>query len=138
MFVGEYTHNLDTKGRLAVPYRMRAELEHGAVVTRGVDGCLVMYTKTEWAKLAERIANLPLSNTNARRFARFFLAGAAEVEFDKQGRILLPNYLRQYAALGSEVIVAGMFNRIELWSKSAWTSQAATLVPEEDLAGLEI
>lgn len=138
MFVGEYAHNLDTKGRLAVPFRMRAELEDGGVVTRSVDSCLVLYTKTEWKQLAERIANLPLSNTKARRFARFFLAGAAEVEFDGQGRILLPTYLRQYANLDGEVVVAGMYNRIELWSKAAWAGQTADLKPEEDLAGLEI
>lgn len=138
MFVGEYAHNLDAKGRLAVPYRMRADLSDGAVVTRGVDGCLVLYTKGEWAKLAEKIANLPLGNTAARRFARFFLAGAAEVEFDKQGRILLPQYLRDHADLGAEVVVAGMFNRVELWSKARWAEQTKDITPEEDLAGLEI
>ena len=149
MFVGEYSHNLDSKGRLAVPYRMRAELAEGAVVTRGVDGCLVLYSRSEWSKLAERIANLPLSSAQARRFGRFFLAGAAEVEFDKQGRILLPTYLREHADLGSptspagsvvagEVVVAGMYNRVELWSTARWSEQRTNLTPEEDLAALEI
>ena len=138
MFVGEYAHSLDPKGRLAIPYRLRAELAEGGVVTRGVDGCLVLYARSEWDSLASRIANLPLSNPNARRFARFFLAGAAEVEFDTQGRILLPSYLRQYADLASNVVVAGMYNRIELWSQTAWAAQRDTLKPEEDLVGLEI
>ncbi len=138
MFVGEYAHNLDPKGRLAIPYRMRSLLGEGAVVTRGVDGCLVLYGQAEWTKLAEKIANLPLSNTKARRFARFFLAGAAEVEFDKQGRILLPSYLREYAKLGPNVVVAGMYNRIELWSQTAWQTLKADLAPEQDLEGLEI
>ena len=138
MFVGEYEHNLDAKGRMAVPYRMRRELEEGAVVTRGVDGCLVMYTRAEWERLAGQIAALPMSDPKARRFARFFLAGAAEVEFDKQGRILLPTYLREYAKLDGAVIVAGVFNRIELWAKIAWAAQATSGAPEADLEGLAI
>ncbi len=138
MFVGEYTHNLDAKGRLAIPYRMRRELEDGAVVTRGIDGCLTLYTKTEWDKLASKIAGLPISDPKARRFARFFLAGAAELEFDKQGRILLPPYLREYAKFGSEVVIAGVYNRVEIWSKDAWATQQATVSPTEDLEGLDI
>lgn len=138
MFVGEYSHNLDPKGRLAIPYRMRSLLGEGAVVTRGVDGCVVLYSQTEWAKLAQKIADLPLSNAKARRFARFFLAGAAEVEFDKQGRILLPSYLRDFAHLTGSVVVAGMYNRIELWSQVAWQALSADLAPEQDLEGLEI
>lgn len=138
MFVGEYEHNLDAKGRLAVPYRMRHELEAGAVVTRGVDGCLVMYTREEWDRLAGQIAALPMSDPKARRFARFFLAGAAEIEFDKQGRVLLPAYLRDYAKLDGAVVVAGVFNRIEIWSQTAWLKQSASGAPEVDLEGLAI
>ncbi len=138
MFVGEYRHTLDPKGRLAIPYRLRRELEDGAVVTRGVDGCLTLYTKGEWERLAAKIAALPLADPKARRFARFFLSGAAELEFDRQGRILLPSYLREHAELRSEVVVAGVYNRVELWSKERWTAQSAELKPEEDLVGLEI
>ncbi|MBI4032862.1 division/cell wall cluster transcriptional repressor MraZ [Candidatus Berkelbacteria bacterium] len=138
MFVGEYTHTIDPKGRLAVPYRMRAELADGAIVTRGMDGCLALYTKTEWAALASRVANLPLSDAKARRFARFFLAGAAEVEFDKQGRILIPAPLRSYAELGATIIVAGVYNRIELWSAARWAASTKDVKPEEDLEGLAI
>lgn len=138
MFVGEYTHTIDPKGRLAVPYRMRAELADGAIVTRGMDGCLAVYTKKEWENLAGRVANLPLGDAKARRFARFFLAGAAEVEFDKQGRILIPAGLRQYAELGTTVVVAGVYNRIELWNEARWSEQSKDLHPEEDLEGLAI
>lgn len=138
MFVGEYTHNLDPKGRLAIPYRLRRELEVGAVVTRGLDGCLTLYTKDEWDRLASRIAALPLSDPKARRFSRFFLAGAVEVEFDKQGRILVPGYLREYAEMASEVVIAGMYNRIELWSKARWAKQDAGAVTQDDLNGLDI
>jgi MraZ protein len=138
MFVGEYRHNMDTKGRLAIPFRMRSELEHGAIVTRGVDTCLTIYTRAEWDTLAAKIAALPMSDPKARRFSRFFLAGAAEVEFDKQGRILLPAYLREYAGITGEVVVAGVYNRIELWSEQSWDKQATEVSPADDLGGLEI
>jgi MraZ protein len=138
MFVGEYTHNLDPKGRLAIPYRIRRELEQGAVVTRGIDGCLTLYTKDEWDKLASRIAALPLTDGRARRFARFFLAGAAEVEFDKQGRILVPGYLREFAGFSGAVVVAGMYNRVELWAADKWTEQATEKINESELTELGI
>lgn len=138
MFVGEYRHNMDAKGRLAIPFRMRSELERGAVVTRGVDTCLTIYTREEWDKLAEKIAALPMSDPKARRFSRFFLAGAAEVEFDKQGRILLPAYLREYAGITNATVVAGVYNRIELWSESQWNKQSAEVMPSDDLGGLAI
>ena len=138
MFVGEYRHNMDAKGRLAIPFRMRSELERGAVVTRGVDTCLTIYTREEWDKLAEKIAALPMSDPKARRFSRFFLAGAAEVEFDKQGRILLPAYLREYAGITNATVVAGVYNRIELWSEQAWNKQSAEVMPSDDLGGLAI
>ncbi|MBI2589976.1 division/cell wall cluster transcriptional repressor MraZ [Candidatus Berkelbacteria bacterium] len=138
MFVGEYTHTLDPKGRLAIPYRLRRELEEGAFITRGIDGCLALYTRHEWEKIADKISNLPFSDSKARRFSRFFLAGAAEVEFDKQGRVLLPGYLREFAQLKTEVVIAGVYTRIEIWSKTTWEQQKTELTPEEDLKGLAI
>lgn len=138
MFVGEYRHNVDTKGRLAIPFRMRSALERGAIVTRGVDTCLTVYTREEWDALAAKIAALPMSDPKARRFARFFLAGAAEVEFDKQGRILLPAHLREYAGITNATVVAGVYNRIELWSEAEWEKQAAAVTPSDDLGGLAI
>lgn len=121
MFIGEYHNKIDDKGRLAVPAKFREDLTGGAVVTRGLDGCLFVYTKSEWAKLAERLTTLPLTAANARAFARHMLAGAMDVEIDKQGRFVLPGYLRQFAKINSEVVVAGLFNRLELWDKTAWT-----------------
>lgn len=120
MFIGEYSHNLDDKGRLAVPVKFRRELAKGAVVTRGLDNCLFLYTKTEWAKLAEKLAALPISQANSRAFARLMLAGAMDVEIDKQGRMVLPEYLRHFASLKKEVIVAGLYSRLELWDSEAW------------------
>ena len=120
MFIGEYSHNLDEKGRLAIPVKFRHELTKGAVVTRGLDNCLFLYTKKEWEKLAEKLAALPISQANSRAFARLMLAGAMDVEMDKQGRAVLPEYLRSFAGLKKSVIVAGLYNRLEIWDETKW------------------
>lgn len=120
MFIGEYSNKIDDKGRLAIPAKFRADLASGVVVTKGLDGCLFVYTQAEWSKLAERLTNLPLTAANARAIARHMLAGAAALELDKQGRINLPAYLRQFADLNNTVIVAGLFDRLELWQEAAW------------------
>jgi MraZ protein len=120
MFIGEYSHNLDEKGRLSIPKKFREALENGAVVTRGLDNCLFVYTQKEWEKLAEKLAALPFSQANTRAFARLMLAGAMDVKIDKQGRIILPEYLRGYADLSKEIVVAGLYNRLELWNKQKW------------------
>ncbi|MBI3115423.1 MAG: division/cell wall cluster transcriptional repressor MraZ [Candidatus Kerfeldbacteria bacterium] len=122
MFIGEYHHQLDEKGRLAVPVKFRRELAKGAVVTRGIDRCLFLYTKSEWFKLAERLAKLPISQANTRAFARLMLAGAMDVSVDGQGRINVPEYLREFAGLKGKAVVAGLFNRVEIWDKAAWTT----------------
>ena len=120
MFIGEYKHNLDDKGRLAVPQKFRAKLSEGAVITRGLDNCLFLYTKEEWEKLASQLAALPISQANTRAFARLMLAGAMDVSLDKQGRVILPDYLRKYAGVSKKVVVAGLYNRLELWDEEQW------------------
>ena len=120
MFIGEYAHNLDEKGRLEVPKKFRSDLVKGAVITRGLDNCLFLYTKKEWEKLAEKLANLPFAQANTRAFARLMLAGAMDAPIDKQGRIILHEYLRQFAGVGKEVIVAGLYNRLEIWDSAKW------------------
>lgn len=120
MFIGEYAHNLDDKGRLAVPKKFRTDLAKGAVITRGLDTCLFLYTKKEWEKLAEKLASLPFAQANTRAFARLMLAGAMDVDIDKQGRIVVPEYLRTYGAISKEVIVAGLYNRLEIWDLATW------------------
>ncbi len=120
MFIGEYHHNLDEKGRLAVPIKFRVELAKGAVVTKGLDNCLFLYTKIEWQKLADRLARLPIGPANTRAFSRLMLAGAMPVDIDKQGRIILPDYLRKYAGLKKKCIVAGLYSRMEIWDSLAW------------------
>lgn len=120
MFIGEYNHSIDEKGRLAVPAKFRAELEEGAVVTRGLDNCLFVYTAQEWNNLAQRISQLPISQANTRAFSRLMLAGAMDVQVDKQGRIIVPDYLRSYAKLKKKVVVAGLYNRLEIWDAEYW------------------
>lgn len=120
MFIGEYYHNIDEKGRLAVPVKFRQKLAKGAVVTRGLDDCLFLYTKTEWEVLAEKLSKLPISKANTRAFARLMLAGAMDVEIDSQGRIVLPDYLRKYAGVVKKVVVAGLYNRLEIWDETKW------------------
>jgi MraZ protein len=122
MFIGEYSHNLDEKGRLAVPKKFRQVLSKGAVVTRGLDNCLFLYTRSEWTKLAEKLADLPFAQANTRAFARLMLAGAMDVQIDKQGRVVIPEYLRTFAGLKKEIVVAGLYNRLELWDQGTWES----------------
>lgn len=137
MFIGEYSHNVDEKGRLAIPKKFRPALSKGAVVTRGLDNCLFLYTKKEWEKLADKLANLPFAQANTRAFARLMLAGAMDVALDKQGRIMLPDYLRAFANVSKHMIVAGLYNRLELWDATAWeqyktkTEKASTAIAEQ-------
>ncbi|MCC7522845.1 division/cell wall cluster transcriptional repressor MraZ [Candidatus Uhrbacteria bacterium] len=125
MFIGEYHHTLDEKGRMSVPVKFRATLATGAVVTRGLDRSLFLYPKDEWQKLAEKLAALPFGQSDTRAFARLMLAGAMEVEVDKSGRVLLPEYLRSYAGLSKDVVVAGLYNRLEIWDETVWKEYAA-------------
>ncbi|MFA4846253.1 MAG: division/cell wall cluster transcriptional repressor MraZ [Patescibacteria group bacterium] len=120
MFIGEYKHTIDEKGRLAIPVKFRKGLAKGAVVTRGLDTSLFLFPKEEWGKLAQKLASLPLGQSNSRAFARLMLAGAMEVEMDKQGRVVLPEYLRAYASLEKATVVAGLYNRVEIWDEKKW------------------
>jgi MraZ protein len=120
MFIGEYQHNLDEKGRLAIPVKFREQLKKGAVATKGLDNCLFLYPKDEWKKEADKVSKLPTSQAKARAYARHTLAGAMEMDFDNQGRITLPEYLREFAGLKKKVIIAGLYNRVEIWNESAW------------------
>lgn len=125
MFMGEYNHTIDAKGRLIVPSKFRESLGDTFVVTKGLDGCLFVYDNEEWAAFEEKLKSLPITNKEARQFVRFFLAGAAEVEVDKQGRILVPNILREFAQISKDVVLIGVASRIEIWSKERFDSMAA-------------
>ena len=121
MFIGEYKYSVDSKGRVAIPAKFRVNLVSGCVVTRGIDNCLFVYPQAEWEKMAQRLANLPISQKNSRAFSRLMLAGAMELEIDKQGRVVLPKYLRDYAGLKGKAIIAGLYNRLEIWDSGKWS-----------------
>ena len=125
MFIGEYNHTIDDKGRLAIPMKFRGDLARGAVVTPGLHPSLFLFPKEEWDKLAEKLAGLPLGQSNSRAFARLMLAGAMDAELDKQGRVILPEYLRQYAGINKQAVVAGLYNRLEIWDLKKWEDYKA-------------
>ncbi len=124
MFMSEYNHTVDAKGRLIIPSKFRELLGEEFVVSKGMDGCLFVYANEDWNAFEQKLTALPLINKEARQFARFFLAGAAQVELDKQGRILLPANLREFAGLDKDVVLVGVGSRIEIWSKEKWESMA--------------
>lgn len=120
MFKGEYNHSVDAKGRIIVPAKFRELLGDEFVVTKGLDGCLFVYSNEEWQNIEKKFLEVPLTTKDARKFSRFFFAGAADCEVDKQGRVLIPSVLRDFAALQKEVVLVGVLNRIEIWSKERW------------------
>jgi MraZ protein len=120
LFIGEYQHNIDAKGRIIIPSKFREELGDSFVVTKGLDNCLFIYSKDEWSNFEAKLRTLPLTNKNARTFARFFFSGATEGEIDKQGRTLIPANLRTHASLDKDIVVIGVSTRVEIWSKNNW------------------
>jgi len=120
MFIGEYSHTIDEKGRLAIPAKFRAALKKGAVVTKGVDNCLFLYTKEEWKKVAQKLGDLSIAKANSRAIARLMLAGAMDVSLDTQGRISIPEYLRTYANTKKKAVVTGLLSRLEIWDMATW------------------
>lgn len=119
-FYGEYTYSIDEKKRLAIPPKFRKVLGKKAVITKGLDQCLFLYPAREWENLAKKLSKLPLAQADARGFVRLMLTGAMEVEIDNLGRILIPDYLKEYALLKKRVVVAGVYNRIEIWDEEKW------------------
>jgi MraZ protein len=120
MIIGEFKHNLDDKGRLLIPAKFRPKFSEGIVITRGIDNCLFGFTKEEWEKVVNKLVNLPISQANARAFSRLMLSGAFETEIDNQGRILIPEIIRQYANLRKKVVIVGVYTRIEIWDENNW------------------
>ncbi len=120
MFLGEFEHTIDGKGRLTIPAKFRDELESGVVITRGLDGCLWAYGRSEWERLAEKIAGMPTTNPAARNFARFMFSSAFDSIPDRQGRVLIPQNLRDYAGIQNETVIIGVMNRVEIWSPGKW------------------
>ncbi len=134
MFTGEYRHTVDEKGRLAVPSRFRAQLAPGAVVSRWLDGCLAIHTRGGWDELAAKVAGLPISDAGSRLFQRYVFAGAIEVELDRQGRVVLPAYLREAAGLDGEAVVVGSRDHAEIWAPARWQEYRQGLDDPDRLA----
>lgn len=125
MFIGEYSHSIDPKRRVALPSKFRSELGSRVVVTRGLDASLFVYPMKVWEALAEKLGSLPIGESSTRSFTRLMLAGAADVELDSQGRVLIPDYLREYAGLRKNVVVVGLYNRLEIWGEEKWKAYKA-------------
>ena len=134
MFTGEYRHTVDDKGRIAVPAKFRAQLAEGAFVSRWLDDCLAIHTRTGWEALAERVAELPITDRNSRLFQRFVFAGGVEAEIDRQGRILVPAYLRKAAGLDTDAVVVGSRDHAEIWAPSRWDDYQRALDDPQSLA----
>ena len=137
MFMGEYNHTIDTKGRLIIPARFRDELGEQFVITKGLDGCLNIYTTEEWKKLEAKLMALPMTNKDARKFTRFMISGASECELDKMGRILVPQSLRAAACLVKDVVLSGVGNRVEVWDKDKWIENTSYDDMDEIASNLE-
>lgn len=129
-FVGEYQHTLDEKGRVALPARFRELLGPRFILARGLDECLFIYPQDEWDKLVDKLKSMPIAQSDFRSFARYFLAGAVEVETDKQGRFVLPSHLREHAGLTREVSILGVGNRLEIWDRNKWEEAKARIRTE--------
>lgn len=125
MFIGEYYHTIDEKGRIIIPARFREGLGERFIVTKGLDNCLFVYPRQNWEEIEQKLKTWPLTRADARAFMRFFFSGATECELDRQGRILLPVNLREYARLEKEVVIAGVSTRVEIWSRELWEKYLA-------------
>lgn len=134
MFIGEYEHNVDVKGRVIMPAKLREDIGDKFIITKGLDGCLFAYSQSEWANFEEKLKSLPLAQKNARNFVRFFLSGAVECEIDKQGRFLIPVNLREHANLDKEIVIIGVGTRLEIWNRELWTTYSS----DENISADEI
>lgn len=132
MLIGQYEHTIDTKKRLALPAKFRTELGEKVIVTRGIDNCLVVYTEKEWIEMSDKWSKLPASQAEARSFSRMMLTGAMETNLDKLGRILIPDYLKNYAGLSKDVIICGLSNRLEIWDAKKWSDYREKAEAEVD------
>ncbi len=132
MLIGEYKHNIDPKKRLSIPAKFRKELGEGAVLTRGLDNCLFVFPVKQWEQFAEKLGAMPFARQDNRSFARLFLSGACEVDFDVLGRILIPEHLKKYAGLKKIAVIAGVHNRLEIWDEEKWEEYKDQLEKNSD------
>lgn len=133
MFIGEYKHSIDAKKRLAVPARLRKEFGERAVLTRGLNNCLVLYPQAQWQKVTEKLAQLPQGQGDTRSFTRLMFSGASEVELDQLGRILVPEFLKEYAGLKQRVVLIGVSDRLEIWDEERWNGYKEAVEKNTDM-----
>ena len=132
MLIGEYRHTLDPKKRLSLPSKWRKEMGNTLVITRGLDNCLFVYPLKEWQRISEKISQLPLGQADTRGFNRFFLSGAVEVEVDSVGRVLVPDFLKEFAGLQTKVVLAGIHDRVEMWDEKRWIEYKRRIEEQAD------
>jgi len=138
MFIGEYQYSLDLKRRLAIPVKLRDIFKGRAVITKGLDGCLFIYPVEVWDEIAKKLGSLPLGEKKTRQFVRLFLAGASETDVDKQGRILIPRYLSKFANLKKEIVIVGLYDRLEVWNKGSWEKSINKAEKDKDKTAEEL
>lgn len=134
MFIGEYQHTIDPKGRVIMPAKFRDDLGDKFIITKGLDNCLFVFPQEEWQSFEKKLRSLPLTSRDARAFTRFFFSGAIECELDKQGRILIPANLRDYAELDKDLVIVGVSSRVEIWSKEKWNAYNEENLDHDDIA----
>lgn len=132
MFLGEFEHSIDSKGRLTIPAKFKEPLAGGIVITRGLDGCLWAFSREEWQKVSEIITSLPMANTEARRFTRFMFSSASESIPDRNGRVIIPQKLLQHANIDRDVVVAGVMNKIEIWNPERWQEEQSKVTEDPE------
>ncbi len=132
MLIGEYTHTVDPKKRLSLPSKFRKELGKKVVLTRGLDNCIFVYTLADWNQIAEKFGTLSMGQSGSRAFNRFMLSGATEVDVDTSGRVLIPDFLRDFAGIKTKVVLAGVYNRVEIWNEKSWTEYKRRIEKEAD------
>jgi len=135
VFTGEYRHSVDEKGRIAVPSRFRSQLEGGAFVSRWIDSCLAIFPRDDWEALADKVGGLPVADAGSRAFQRFLFSGAVEVELDRQGRIVVPAFLREWAGLEGDAVIVGSRDHAEIWAPARWSAVRSELEDPAALAG---
>jgi len=132
MLIGEYTHTVDPKKRLSLPSKFRKELGKKVVLTRGLDNCIFVYTLADWSEIAEKFGTLSMGQSGSRAFNRFMLSGATEVDVDTSGRVLIPDFLRDFAGIKTKVVLAGVYNRVEIWNEKSWSEYKKRIEKEAD------
>lgn len=134
MFIGEYQHSIDAKGRIIIPSKFRDELGQKFILTKGLDNCLFIFSREEWKKFEDKLVNLPVASKDARAFVRYFFSSAVECEIDKQGRLTIPQNLKDHAKIEKDLVTIGVMSRIEIWSRQEWQNYGDDNLSYDEIA----